>query len=136
MRYSSRVFWAIVALLFVGVFGAALAVTGAVAALPPVAGGTCGPGTNSEAAVVALFDPGSIGAGPEPATNADGGRQQWEAFVHECQTAADDRGVVVLATLVGSIAVVAVGSALVLRSAHRSARKPVPPSPMLQGPLV
>jgi hypothetical protein len=119
MQSSSRVFWAIVALLFVGVFGGALAITGAVAALPPVAGGTCGPGTNSEAAIVALFDPGSIGAGPEPATNANGGRQEWKAFVHECQTAADNRGLVVLAVLVGSIVVVAVGSVLVLRSAGK-----------------
>ncbi len=127
MQYSSRVFWALIALLFVGAFGVALAITGAIAALPPVPGGTCGPGTNSEAAIVALFDPGSIGAGPEPATNADGGRQEWKAFVNECQSAADDRGLVVLAALVGSIAVVAVGSVLVLRSARKTTR----PAPLL-----
>jgi hypothetical protein len=134
MQSSSRVFWAIVALLFVGVFGAALAITGAAAALPPVAGGTCGPGTNSEAAAVALFDPGSIGAGPEPSTNANGGRQEWKSFVHECQTAADNRGLVVLAVLVGSILLVVLGSILVLRSARQPARRPPSPSPMLQGP--
>jgi hypothetical protein len=129
MQDSSRVFWAIVVLLFAGVFGAAFAVTGAITALPPVAGGTCGPGTNSEAAIVAVFDPGSIGAGPEPATNANGGRTEWKAFVHECQSAADNRGLVVLAVLVGSILVVVLGSMLMLRSARKP--KPSRPVPLL-----
>lgn len=131
MQHSSRAFWAMVALLFAGVFGAAFAITGAFAALPPVAGGTCGPGTNSEAAIVALFDPGSIGAGPEPATNANGGRQEWQEFVHECQSAADNRGLVVLAVFVVSIVVIVGASILVIRAARKPARKPTHPAPLL-----
>ena len=67
MELASRrtVGWAFVLL---GLFGAAFAVAGLFAALPaPAVGGTCGPGKSSESAIVAFFDPVSIGAGAEPA---------------------------------------------------------------------
>jgi hypothetical protein len=67
------------------------AVTVGVAGLPvPSAGATCGPGASSESAVSAFFDPGSIGAGPEPSV-ASGGRPQWQTFVSFCQSATDTR---------------------------------------------
>jgi len=70
----------------------------------PAVGGTCGPGTSSEAAAAAFFNPGSIGAGPEP-TVASGQRGQWQAFVDQCQTSADTRMAIALALVVGAFAV-------------------------------
>ena len=118
------------ALVCVGVFGAAFAVTGALAALPPPAvGGTCGPGHGSEAAIKAIFLPGSIGAGPEPAASNISGRQSWLAFVDECQSAADHRGVTILVIGVAAIGVAVLGLVLVFRS-RRQATPPAhsPPS--------
>ncbi|HWD52079.1 MAG TPA: hypothetical protein VG412_06745 [Acidimicrobiales bacterium] len=98
------------ALVFVGVLGAALAVTGLLIGLPaPAAGGTCGPGQGSEAAIVALFDPITIGAGPEPPAANPAGRAQWTAFVDECQTAADDRAWTAFPVLVVSSGIAILG---------------------------
>ena len=82
---------------------AALAVAGAVVVvvwpLPkPAAGGTCGPGSGSEPAIVAFFDPASIGAGPQPTSSAVEA-YQWQAFVGECQSSANGRMVEGLALL-------------------------------------
>jgi hypothetical protein len=57
----------------------------------PATGGTCGPGKSSEPAAFAFFDPGSIGAGPEPSASNPSGQQQWTSFVSECQSATDSR---------------------------------------------
>ena len=70
----------------------------------PAAGGSCGPGTASEAPAAAFFNPGSIGAGPEP-TAASGQRGQWQAFVQQCQTATDTRMGIALALVIGALAV-------------------------------
>ena len=78
--------------VFLGLFGAAFAITGALVALPrPEVGGTCGPGTSSESSIVAFFDPGSIGAHAEPSTAHATDRADWMAFVGECQASADGR---------------------------------------------
>ena len=120
MTQSSRQLWVSLTFVFLGLFGAGLAVSGVLVALPaPAAGGTCGPGTASEAPIVALFDPVSIGAGPEPAATDTAGRAQWDAFVSECQTSADDRGLAALAILVVSLFVAVVGP-MVWRRSHRS----------------
>src|SRR6516165_7248316 len=68
----------------------------------PAAGGTCGPSTSSEAAAEAFFNPGSIGAGPRP-TAASGNRPQWQAFVDQCQSAADGHMAVALALVIGAL---------------------------------
>jgi hypothetical protein len=114
------------AFVFLGLFGAAFAISGLLVALPrPAVGGTCGPGTGSESAIVAFFDPGSIGAGPEPsATNATD-RADWMAFVGECQASADSRVLATSAILTLSVGVALAGTALVLMGS----RKPTPSSP-------
>ncbi len=90
-----------------GVFVAAVVVV--LLPLPrPAAGGTCGPTTSSESAAAAFFDPGSIGAGAEPPAGGTienvAAREQWAAFVGECQAAADSR--VLLATALFAAAVI------------------------------
>jgi hypothetical protein len=103
------------ALIFVGLFGAAFAISGLLAGLPrPAVGGSCGPGRTSESSIVALFDPVTIGAGREPAATHATDRADWMAFVGECQASADSR---VLATfLILTISVgVALAGAMVLR---------------------
>ncbi len=113
MHLSSRS-WIRLAFAFLGLFGAAFAITGMLVALPkPAAGGTCGPGKGSEAAIQAFFNPGSIGAGPEPPASNSDARQQWQAFVDECQTTTDDRAIAALAILVVSIGVGVAGPRLV-----------------------
>ncbi len=110
-------------LIFVGVAGAVFAVTGLLAALPtPAAGGTCGPGRGSEAAVEALVNPASIGAGPEPAARNVSARTQWTRFVNECQTATDDRALATLPTLIVSIGL-AVAGLLMVRARGRTEPK-------------
>ena len=60
MHLSSRS-WIRLAFAFLCAFGVAFAITGMLVALPkPAAGGTCGPGAGSEAAIQALFAPGSV----------------------------------------------------------------------------
>lgn len=109
------------ALVFLGLFGLGLAISGLLVALPvPAAGGTCGPGKGSEAPIVALFDPISIGAGPEPPVSQSAERANWVAFVSECQTAADDRGMAALAILAVSVGVAVVLPLLLFRRKRRS----------------
>jgi hypothetical protein len=123
--------WIGVALVCVGAFGVAFAVTGALAALPPPAvGGTCGPGRGSEAAIEAVIHPGSIGAGPEPAATNGAARQAWLAFVDECQSAANHREVIVLIIVLVAIGLVAAGMVLMIRS-RRRVTPPAPSSPSL-----
>jgi hypothetical protein len=131
---SSRQLWVILAFVFVGTLGVTFAVTGAVSALPkPSAGGTCGPGRDSEAAIVALFNPASIGAGPEPPPADAGAHAQWLAFVNECQSAADDRGVAASAILLVSIGIATAGSLLVLRASRRRGEPSTPGAGVPQG---
>ena len=120
MTHSPHQFWVRVTFVLVGLFGAGLAISGVLVALPaPAAGGTCGPGRASEAPIVALLDPVSIGAGPEPAATDTASRAEWEAFVSECQTSADNRGLAALAILVLSMFVAFVGP-MVWRRTRRS----------------
>ena len=97
-------------MVFLGVLGAAFAVTGLLIGLPaPSAGGTCGPGQGSEAAIIAFFDPVTIGAGPEPPASNPTARAQWSAFVDQCQTAADDRALTAFPVFVVSVGIAVVG---------------------------
>jgi len=79
----------------------------------PAAGGTCGPGTSSESALEAFFDPVSIGAGRLPPA-ASGGRPQCHAFVDECQSATNTRITVAGIILVVSL-VTLIGNAWIVR---------------------
>lgn len=107
MLKNSWRWWVRFAVLLLSVFGVAVAVAAVVVSLPsPAAGGTCGPGHGSEAPIVAFVNPGSIGAGPEPAAASTLGRLDWMAFVGECQSAADGRvliGLGILALSVGAL---------------------------------
>jgi hypothetical protein len=71
---------------------------------------------------VALVDPVSIGAGTEPpATTADASaRANWIAFVSECQTAADNRGVAALVILVVSGGLALLVPILIFRRKRRA----------------
>lgn len=112
--------WVRVIFALIGLFGVAFAVSGVFISLPvPAAGGTCGPGTSSEAPISALFDPVSIGAGPEPGTDQPAERQNWMEFVHDCQTSADSRGLASLAILAVSLVVAIGGPMVVLRRKKR-----------------
>jgi hypothetical protein len=123
--------WFRLTLVFLGLFGAAFAISGLLVALPrPAVGGTCGPGKSSEAAIVALFNPGSIGAGPEPPTTSATDRADWMAFVGECQASADGRVLGALVILAVSLAVALVGTALLMR--YR--RPPTAPAPVATSP--
>ncbi len=127
MERSSRDLRIRLVFLVIGVFGAAFAVSGVLIALPaPAAGGTCGPGQASEAPIVALFDPHSIGAGPEPATTNTAAREDWVAFVNECQASTDDRSIAAAIILLLSIGIAAVGPMLVLRRRRKPADSIVP----------
>lgn len=104
------------AFVAIGVFGAVFAISGLVIALPkPAAGGTCGPGAVSEAPIVAVLDPVSIGAGQEPSTSNATSHEQWLAFVGECQASADGTVLAALAILVASAGVAILGPRIVLR---------------------
>lgn len=95
-----RVICRVMAVVFLGA-----AATVSLVSLPaPSVGGTCGPGTSSESAIVAFFNPGSIGAGPEPSVSS-GELPQWKAFVSACQSATDVRMSVAGALLVGALLV-------------------------------
>jgi hypothetical protein len=120
LRPSSGKWWIGLALIAIGLFGTAFAVAGLLAALPlPAAGGTCGPGQGSEAAVLAMVNPHSIGAGAEPPATDRAARVQWSAFVHDCQAAADHRAYVVLPILVASLVVVVFAAVLLRRRGRR-----------------
>jgi hypothetical protein len=128
VKQSSHQLWIRLAFAFVGLLGASFAISGVLIALPnPAVGGTCGPSQGSEAPIVAVVDPVSIGAGTEPpATNATS-HDQWLAFVGECQASADGRVLAGFAILVLSVGVAIGGPMLVLRKARDSAH-PTPPS--------
>ena len=121
-------------LVFVGLFGVAFAIAGLLVGLPrPAVGGTCGPGTSSESAIVAFFDPGSIGAGAEPAVTSATDRADWMAFVGECQASADSRVLGTFAILIVAIGIAAVGIALALDGSRQAnvmaSRRAAPPQP-------
>ena len=106
------------------------AATVALVPLPaPAAGGTCGPGTASESAAAAFFDPASIGAGPEPAA-ASASRPAWQSFVDDCQTAADTHMLVVGALVVGALVVGLAVPAVVRRLAKERPSAAVGGGPM------
>ena len=80
MKSGSTRWWVTVVLVSLGLFGVAFAVTGLLVGLPaPAAGGTCGPGRGSEAAIVAFFDPITIGAGTEPPSTDAAAHADWVA---------------------------------------------------------
>jgi hypothetical protein len=119
-----------VVLVFLGLFGAAFAITGALVAMPrPQVGGTCGPGPSSESSMVAFFDPGSIGAEQEPSAAHATDRADWMAFVGECQASADGRILASLAILVLSIALALAGVARGWRAGLRTETAAPHPSP-------
>jgi len=116
-----------VVFVFLGLFGAAFAITGALVAMPrPQVGGTCGPGSSSESSMVAFFDPGSIGAEREPSAAHATDRADWMAFVGECQASADGRILASLAILVLSIALALGGVAWAWRAGRRTDTAPQP----------
>jgi hypothetical protein len=122
------------AFAFVGLLGATFAITGVLVALPPPAArGTCGPGLYSETPIEALFNPGSIGAGPEPPASSAEARYQWSAFVSECQASADGRVLAGFAILVASIAIGVFGPMVVLRRKQKTGPG-YPPSTAVGGP--
>jgi hypothetical protein len=113
--------------VFLGLFGAAFAITGALVALPrPEVGGTCGPGTSSESSIVAFFDAGSIGAHAEPSTAHATDRADWMAFVGECQASADGRILASFAILVLSAGVALGGTAWAWRAGRKTDAVPQP----------
>jgi hypothetical protein len=114
------------ALIFVGLFGAAFAISGLLAGLPrPAVGGSCGPGKTSESSIVALFDPVTIGAGQEPPAANATDRADWMAFVGECQASADSRVLATFLILTVSVGV-ALAGAMVLRKESRT--QPISPA--------
>ncbi len=130
-------------LVFVGLFGATVAVSGLWAPLPSNPLGTCGPGLGSEAAIEALVNPGSIGAGAEPPASNHTARAQWNQFVNDCQTATNHRVLVTVPMLVVSV-VLAVAGLLLLwrrlgsREGHEPPavdRRPVAPTTTDERPL-
>jgi hypothetical protein len=117
-RRSSVPLWATLLCVCIGLFGAAFAITSLVTTLPANAEGTCGPGKGSETAIVAFFDPVTIGAGTEPPASNATGRSQWSAFINSCQSAANQRAIVAFPVLIVSVAV-AIGGPLLLRRRPR-----------------
>lgn len=103
----------------IGILALAGAITVVVLPLPkPAAGGTCGPGRGSEAAIEAFFDPVSIGAGPRPSAPAIA-VYEWQAFVGECQASTNARMVDALALLVVAGFLLLVAAPLVGRAWRR-----------------
>ena len=112
-------------LVFVGLFGATVAVSGLWAPLPSNPQGTCGPGLGSEAAIEALVNPGSIGAGAEPPASNHTARAQWNQFVNDCQTATNHRVLITVPMLVVSVVLAVVGLLLLWkRLGRREDREP------------
>jgi hypothetical protein len=125
VQQISRQLWVKLVFACLGLFGAAIAITGVLVALPaPAIGGTCGPGHGSESPIVAFFDPITIGAGTEPAATNATGHASWLAFVGECQASTDGRVLAVLAILVLSVGVAIGGPKLVLRKTRDAASSP------------
>jgi hypothetical protein len=130
-----------IVLVCLGLFGAAFGVSGLLSPLPrPAVGETCGPGQGSEAAVVAIFDPITIGAGPEPPAGQAGSRAQWLAFVQSCQSASDQRAAVTFPILIASAGLSAAGGVLLYRRFRRPIEAPLDDvvdrrsPPMLEAP--
>jgi hypothetical protein len=122
------------ALVFLGLFGVAFAISGVFVSLPkPSVGVSCGPGSSSEPAIVALFDPGSIGAGPEPSVTSTADRANWLAFVGQCQASADGRVLANFFILTISLGVALAGTALVLK-ARRPPESVAPTTPVAESP--
>jgi hypothetical protein len=135
MTTGSAGWWVRLVLVSLGLFGLAFAVTGLLTGLPrPAVGGTCGPGRGSEAAIVAFFDPVTIGAGQQPPTSDTAAHAQWQAFVQECQSAADDRIGATLAILVFSVGLIVAGGLMGRRSGRKKEAAPVPSSSMWAPP--
>ena len=111
--------WPRLTIIYLGLFGAALAIAGMMIALPAQAIGTCGPGSGSESAAIAFFDPITIGAQPEPPASNPAGRAEWRTFVHGCQSAADTRMFITLPLLAVSVGLVILGVVLILRRNRR-----------------
>lgn len=114
----------------VGILALAGAIAIVVLPLPkPAAGGTCGPGRGSEPAVVAFFDPVSIGAGPRP-TSPPIAVFEWQAFVGQCQASTNARMVDALALVLLSAFFLLIASPLVGRAwrGHRMATAPGVPA--------
>ncbi len=127
--------WLALALVFVGLFGATVAVSGLWAPLPPPkAGGTCGPGLGAEAAVAALVNPGSIGAGAEPPVTKKAARANWSQFVSECQSATDHRALVTIPLLAVSLVLAVGGLMLLWRRVERPAAPAPPAAPVTDQP--
>jgi len=144
VNQPSGVLWTRLTLAFVALFGAAFSLTSLLIALPrPEAGGTCGPGRGSESAIVAVFDPITIGAGREPSAADAAARAQWSAFVQECQTAANDRAITAFPILVASAVLAIVGPVAIRRRDRREPEgvgdgdwwTPPRPDPYAQNPL-
>jgi hypothetical protein len=121
VKQRSEVSWAALVLIFVGLFGVAVALTALWSELPaPAAGGTCGPSRGSETAIEALVDPGSIGAGAEPPATRAAARAQWNQFVDECQSATNDRALLAFPVFVVSAGLTVAGFVLLRRRGNRS----------------
>ncbi len=115
MGALSKQSWVRLVFAAIGLFGVAFAISAVVIDLPdPAVGGTCGPGAGAETPFVALVNPGSIGAGQEPAASDKEARYQWLAFVGECQASANGRGLAALGILVVSVLVAWFGPKLFL----------------------
>jgi hypothetical protein len=114
-------------LLLLALFGVAFALSGLLTGLPrPAVGGSCGPGPTSESSIVALFDPVTIGAGPEPPAARTADRAEWMAFVGECQASADSRVLATFVILMASFGVALAGAMLVLRATRARPLSPTP----------
>lgn len=110
MSRRNATWWIIPTIIGVGLFGVALSISGLLTGLPgPAVGGTCGPGLGSEPAIVAIFDPVTIGAGPEPAATNAAARSEWTSFVNQCQSSANDRALATFPVLVVSLGVIVLG---------------------------
>lgn len=116
MRDATVRLWIRLGFAIVGVFGVAVAISAVVVNLPaPGVGGTCGPGSGSEAPIAAFFNPASIGAGVEPSSASAVAHSLWLAFVGECQSSTDARILIGMAVLVLSVAFALLGPYLLFK---------------------
>ncbi len=121
--------WIGITLLLLAVVGVAIALTAVLTSLPPPpVGGTCGPGRGAESAIAAFFNPGSIGAGREPAGNSVA-HLQWYAFVGQCQASTNSRMMIGLAVLVLALLIAVAGWLVLRRSMASAATEPGPSDP-------
>ena len=111
-------------LVYLGLFGIAFSCATIFSTLPANAEGTCGPSSGSETAAEALFEPGSIGAGAEPAASHTAALKAWHDFVDSCQSATDDRAAVAFPVGIISLGLVVVPLVLILRRRSRTGSSP------------